>query len=249
MSEGLKVAVVTPYYIQTEALLRACQQSVLNQTYPCTHIAVADGHPQPFFAGAARTLHVILPQANRDYGNTPRAFGAMLAESYGFDAVAWLDDDNWLEPEHLETMVAAHHASGAPLIACQRILRHLNGEALPVTEPLEDHLQHVDANCWLVCRPAFPLFQTWRVPKSICHKGDRVFFQTAIRGRYPIVSTRKRTVNYRTKYPDHYRRAGLPVPPGAYTESDLQAQSAGFRTLADIASVVDSLGFFPNFPY
>ncbi len=249
MSGNMKVAVVTPYYIQDEPILRECQQSVLNQTYSCTHIAVADGHPHPMFGNAPRTLHVILPQANRDFGNTPRMFGAMLAQSYGFDAVAWLDDDNWFEPEHLETMVAAHQASGAPLIACQRILRHLNGAALPVTEPLEDRLLHVDANCWLVCRPAFPLFQAWRVPPLICHKGDRVFFQKAVRERYQIFSTQKRTVNYRTKYGDHYRRAGQAVPPGAYSPEDIQAQSAGFRNLADIASVVESLGFFPNFPH
>jgi hypothetical protein len=106
----LKVAVVTPYYKESDDILRQCHESVLRQSYPCMHILVADGHPKALFYGHPKTMHVTLPQANGDQGNTPRTVGGILAEAYGFDAVAYLDADNcpafsllhaWLMPKVL----------------------------------------------------------------------------------------------------------------------------------------------------
>jgi hypothetical protein len=247
MQEGMKIAVVTPYITQDESWLKQCQESVRNQTHPCTHIAVADGHPHPLFDGAPNTLHVILPGANGDFGNTPRALGAMLADSYGFDAVAFLDDDNWFEPNHLEAMAAAHIATRAPLVACRRIFRHLDGTRLDFVESAEDELQHVDTNCWLIARPAFALFASWRLPKIAAFIGDRIFFQNAVRQRYRIAGVRHRTVNYRTKHPGHYLKAGLEIPPGAYTIPDLKAKYAALAEPAAIAEIVDAVGFYPRY--
>ena len=246
MPEPLKIAVVTPYYIPDEAQLRQCQQSVLDQTYACTHIPVADGHPSPIFGDAPRSLHVVLPRSNGDYGNTPRAVGAMLAGSYGFDAIAFLDDDNWFEPDHLEIMVAAQRATGAPLVACFRRFRHLDGSNLDMTEPIEDNMTHVDANCWLICQPAFPLLAAWRVPKSISYIADRIFFQKAMRERYRISFTKARTVNYRTKNPLHYAAAKVAAPAGAYAREELDRLYAGGLNRAARAEIVDAVGFVPR---
>jgi hypothetical protein len=246
MPEPLKIAVVTPYYIPDEPMLRQCQQSVLEQTYPCTHIAVADGHPSPIFADAPRTMHVVLPQSNRDFGNTPRGIGAILAESWGFNAIAFLDDDNWYERDHLETMVATRRSTGAPLIACQRQFRHLDGSLLPTTEAAEDRMLHVDTNCWLIFRPAFGLLRGWFLPKMAACIGDRIFFQRAVRERYKIAATKKRTVNYRTKHPSHYANAAIKVPDGAYTQEQLKKTFAPVRTQAGMAEIVNAIGFFPR---
>jgi hypothetical protein len=81
----LKIAVVTPYYIENEDILQKCHESVLRQSYPCTHILVADGHPKSLFDEQPKAMHIILPQANGDMGNTPRAIGGILADAYGFD--------------------------------------------------------------------------------------------------------------------------------------------------------------------
>src|SRR5262245_29413636 len=80
----LKIAVVTPYYNEDDDILNNCHSSVIHQSYPCTHFLVADGHPKPQFHAQPKTMHVILPQANADMGNTPRAVGGILAEAYGF---------------------------------------------------------------------------------------------------------------------------------------------------------------------
>jgi len=47
-SATMRVAVVTPYYKEPEAWLARCLTSVREQTYPVTHLVVADGHPQPW---------------------------------------------------------------------------------------------------------------------------------------------------------------------------------------------------------
>jgi glycosyltransferase involved in cell wall biosynthesis len=246
MPEPLKIAVVTPYYKPEEAMLRQCQDSVRAQTLPCTHIPVADGYPHRLFDDAPDTLHVILPRSNQDFGNTPRGIGCTLANSYGFDAVAFLDDDNWYEPDHLESMVALHRSTGMPLICCRRRFRHLDGAELPTTEAAEDRMAHVDANCWLIFRPAFALLSAWYVPKNASYIADRIFFQKAVRERYRIASTGKRTVNYRSKHPSHYRTAGVPEPDGVYSDAYLQRQFAAVSDIKVMADIVNAIGFFPR---
>ena len=98
----------------------------MRQTFPCTHIMVADGRPQAI-VDRMTVQHIILPVNNRDYGDTPRGIGSVLAISQGFDAIAYLDDDNWYYPEHIETMVHLHRQSNAAVITASRNLHRLDG--------------------------------------------------------------------------------------------------------------------------
>ena len=84
----MRVAVITPYFREPDAILRQCHASVRGQTHPCTHFLIADGHPNPLFSNDGATVHIALPKPNADNGNTPRAIGGILADQYGFDAVA-----------------------------------------------------------------------------------------------------------------------------------------------------------------
>jgi hypothetical protein len=242
----LEVAVITPFHKTPPEIFRQCRESVENQTRRCTHLVIADGPPLPDFAAGPGRMLAVLPRANADYGNTPRAIGGILADSYGFDAVAMVDDDNWLEPNHVESMLATQAATGAALVACQRVFRHLDGSVLPMTEPPEDDFRHVDSNCWLVMRKAFPLLAAWRVPKCAGFIGDRIFYQKALRERYAIASTRLRTVNYRTKFAAHYIAAGVPVPEGAYPQGNMRAKYEEFLRPARIAEITEAIGFYPK---
>ncbi len=239
------IAVITPYYKEPDEQLLQCHNSVLAQTYPCTHILVADGFPKGIRT-PTRTLHVPLPRGNADYGNTPRFIGGVLADSYGFDAVAYLDADNWFEPDHIEKMRASQLETAAPLVCCKRTFRDLDGNVLPVTELEEDSFAHVDTNCWLITRPAFALFKSWRVPKPVSVAGDRIFFQNAKRERYQIAETHHRTVNYRTKYPDHYNKAGIALPPGVYETDELSKAQSYALTMQGVIEMTAALGFYPS---
>jgi hypothetical protein len=209
---------------------------------------VADGHPKQIFETSNRVLHVSLPKGNGDYGNTPRALAGLLAGSYGFDAVAFLDGDNWYEPDHIEKMTAVFQQTRAPLVSCKRTFRHLDGSVLHVTESAEDRFLHVDTNCWLVNRSAFSLFPAFRVPKQCGIIGDRVFFKKAQLERFPITQTNLRTVNYRTKYPDHYQKAGVALPEGAYTKDDMREAAAYLQTVQGVEETVAAVGFYPRLP-
>jgi glycosyltransferase involved in cell wall biosynthesis len=248
MERGMKkIAVVTPYHKEAPALLSQGHRSVLDQTYPCTHIMVADGHPSPAVPTDDRTLHLVLPLGNADIGNTPRFFGAALAQSYGFDAVAFLDADNWYEPDHVASLLAAHEACGCPLIAAKRNFYSDAGVRLDFTEAMEDNNQHVDTNCWMIFKEAFDLLRYWRVPKEFHWVGDRIFLQKAIHDRYRIGFTHHRTVNYRTRHAAHFRHAGLPVPDGAIGSEPLEQARKLAMTVDGVATLVNFFGFYPRF--
>lgn len=240
-----RIAVVTPYYKEKRSVLQQCHDSVLRQTYKCDHILIADGFPSDLFDDGPGTIHVKLPKGNNDNGNTPRAIGGILSESYGYNAVAYLDADNWFDPDHVEKLVAAHDRTGAPLIGCKRRFYDLDENELDITEPSEDTHRHIDTSCWLVFRPAFSLLSAWRMPKILSPVCDRIFFQTAIHERFRITTTKDRTVCFRTQYEYHYRLAGKALQPGLKTSEEVFRANRYIATRKGAAEIVRALGFYP----
>jgi glycosyltransferase involved in cell wall biosynthesis len=240
-----RIAVVTPYYKEADDVLRQCHDSVLGQTYPCDHIVVADGHPNRLFDGAERTLHVTLPRAHGDNGNTPRGIGSLLADTYGYDAVAYLDADNWFAAEHIATMVAAHEKSGGPVIGCKRTFHALDGTPMSVSELDEDAHRHIDTSCFVVFRPAFEVFKTWAMPKELGPICDRIFLQKILHSGFNISLLSSRTVAFRTQYADHYRQADMPLPDGAKEAEDVNRALRYLNNKANVNRIVERIGFYP----
>jgi hypothetical protein len=243
----LKVAVVTPYHRETEAVLMRCHDSVRRQTHPCTHIMVADGHAISVFDHMQGLLHVTLPVANADYGNTPRAIGGLLAEAYGFDAVAWLDADNWYDAHHIEKMlITATVHQGAQLVSCRRRFYDIYQRDLNITEAAEDLGSHVDTNCWFVLRSGFSLLRFWLLPKTLASIGDRLLLGKVVHDQFRRVATQDRTVCYQTLWASHYTQAGLPPPPGA-KHLDSTEVLRFVRSAEGMSEVNKALGFYPDF--
>lgn len=216
----MKIAVVTPYYREPEDKLFRCLESVFRQTRPCTHIWVADGHPTDVMDGMFESYpdhfqHIVLPQAHRDYGDTPRAIGTMSAFSQGFDAVCWLDADNWFEPDHVETMVESALEQGVAFLTATRNLYRPDGTFLDVCRE-SDGKTFCDTNCFFLTRPAMPLASHWVFKdKSLAAIGDRVIFQ-ALKQAFPAWHhCSKPTVNYESCVAAHYLERGLTPPPDA----------------------------------
>ncbi|MEM9692341.1 MAG: glycosyltransferase, partial [Myxococcota bacterium] len=155
-SSPFRVAVVTPYYREEAAVLEQCVASVAAQTVPVTHFVVADGHPQPDLVDRFRVEHLVLPDAHGDNGNTPRAIGSLSAVNRGFDAIAYLDADNWYRPEHIERMVALQRRTGASVCTSGRTIHRLDGSFMLVDRE-SDGLRHVDTSCLFLTRDAFRL--------------------------------------------------------------------------------------------
>ncbi len=98
---SFRVAVITPYCREPSNVLQNCHESVCRQTFPCTHLMVADGLPCAEIAHW-EVEHLTLPGPHHDVGNTARGLGALSAMNRGYDAIAFLDADNWYYPDHIE---------------------------------------------------------------------------------------------------------------------------------------------------
>jgi glycosyltransferase involved in cell wall biosynthesis len=107
----MKIAVVTPT-IGAETLER-CIQSVQNQTYEeLTHYVFLDGlehyekiHPILYESSGKRTIKTVELEENVGkgwYGHRVYAACSFLVNA---DAICYLDEDNWLEPNHVEKLV------------------------------------------------------------------------------------------------------------------------------------------------
>jgi FkbM family methyltransferase len=212
---AMKVAVVTPYHREEDSVLQACLASVRSQTWkPCTHFLVADGIPNPAIA-QADVKHIILPSAHGGGGNLARCLGAMTAAAEGFDAVAFLDADNWYRAEHVERLVELHLRTGASVCTSSRSIHRLDGSVMNVADASNGD-DFTDTNCLCVFRAAFDLLPLWgMIPPAFGMVGDRIFWY-AVRTRCASrAHSPEPTVCYRSTYARHYELLGEDPPPAA----------------------------------
>jgi glycosyltransferase involved in cell wall biosynthesis len=221
----VKVAVVTPYYREPRPWLERCIASVRNQTYPrVQHLLVADGHAQPWL-DAEPVRHLRLDRSHGDYGNTPRAVGALLAASEGFDAIAFLDADNWLHPEHVASCVDVARGQTADFVVSLRFLARDDGSVLPVGVGEDIAGRHVDTNCMFFCRGAFHALARWALmPRPLASIGDRVLLASLRAEGLGEARTGRKTVYYLCTWAPFFRAIGENPPP--YAKEPIDADSA-----------------------
>ncbi|MBU1985240.1 glycosyltransferase family 2 protein, partial [bacterium] len=137
-----RVVVCTPTFHRAELLKRAIE-SVLGQTYrDFEHVVVQDGCDRGGECAACRETAAV---GERFQKHDPRFRFVVLPEhmgGYGFysrnwaiehsDAplIAYLDDDNWWEPTHLETLVNALRVSRASFAFSGTIMRDQRGRTI-----------------------------------------------------------------------------------------------------------------------
>jgi len=197
--------------------LKKCIQSVQDQSYALIeHLIVIDGPERNEPVDAVlnsledmRGIKVIrLPHitgANKWNGH--RIYGGMPSICLT-DYVAWLDEDNWIEEDHIESLVASVQSTGAAWSFSLRKLFDTDGnffaedfcESIGNLHPVfrSTNEFHVDANCYLLRRDvAIQLSGVWNRPgigeglhpdRLLC----RVLMEHFPNGQ----STRKFTVNY-----------------------------------------------------
>jgi hypothetical protein len=211
----MRVAVITPYFRESLDQLRGCHESVAAQTHGETvHFMVADGEPRAEIDGWA-VRHLPLAWNHGDFGDTPRAVGAMSACSQGFDAIAFLDADNWYEPRHIEIMVAAQAATRADIITATRNLIRPDGSVMGVCEK-SNGVDFCDMNCFFFTRRAFTAIGMWafKDPRASV-VDDYVLWSLVKKSNANLVHATLPTVNYRTMWAMNYIDRGEEPPPGA----------------------------------
>ena len=239
----MKIAVITPYYKESIEVLRQCHQSVLTQNISADHFFIADGFPNEELM-SWNIKHISLPQAHADYGDTPRGIGSMLADVEGYDFIAYLDADNWFHPNHLSSLLNLYEETKADVCTSFRTFHTLEGIEMPIYEAVEQAFNHVDTSCFLLHRNAFDALDIWlKMPQYLHIIGDQVFFHGLKSKKYRIVSTRKKTVAYRSSFKPHYLAANIEPPPSSRDKSSSYYQR--LSSIAGIKEVVERLGFIP----
>lgn len=248
----LRIAVITPYYKEPDEYLKKCHESVLEQKKllgkegAVDHFFVADGFAN-LCINKWQAQHIILPISNEDYGNTPRAIGGIVADSLGYDFVAFLDADNWYYSNHLSSLLELWKTKQSDICCSWRDF-YRNDESVfhNVSEKDEDEFSHVDTNCYLIHRKAFSCINVWQLmPKDLSALGDRVFFKWLKQNRYSISHSQNKTVAYRTLWEIHYLIAGELPPANAKNGNKLEQSYEYILSMKGISETVDRLGFWP----
>lgn len=240
------IFVITPYYLESFDVLRRCHESVLAQQVEArlTHIMIADGHPREEIDGWD-VLHIRLPKAHADNGNTPRAVGCVVAETNGAEFIAYLDADNWYYPDHLASMLNAMKETGASVACCWRDYYDPEGTKIDVIEEDEMALGHVDTSCIMLSSAAFDVNQLWStMPKILTPWCDRVVMTGIRHRRHLQCYTRQRTVAFTTIYSQHFEDLNLPLPPNAKRTPD-EAMYAYLQSIEGVQQTVRRMGFWP----
>ena len=226
-SDGpMRVAVITPYYREPLEMLRQCHDSVREQTHPCTHFLIADGHARPEVDDWT-CEHFKLSRAHADNGNTPRMFGGVSAKNLGYDAVAYLDADNWFRADHVAAMVALHRASGAAVCTSSRSIHRFDGSLLYVDKHESNGREFCDTSCLFFTREAFRLLPLWGLmPRELAPACDRVMWASIRRRGLSCAHFAEPTVAFRTQYAVHYQNAGETPPAGVKSNEASTGTSA-----------------------
>jgi glycosyltransferase involved in cell wall biosynthesis len=233
-SAELRVAVVTPYYQETPETLAKCCDSVRNQTYACTHVLVADGHPQQRIATSG-ALQIVLPAAHHDNGNTARMIGAISAMNQGFSAIAFLDADNWYEPNHIARMVALHRRTQADVCTAGRMIVREDGSPMFVDWE-SNGVDFTDTSCLWLTGQALSLVPLWgMMPPAAGPIGDRVFWRAVVNQGLSRAHDPSPTVAFRTRYQYHYEQAGESPPEGAKSVEMVRDCADWFANAEDAA--------------
>src|SRR5262245_5710100 len=239
----MTVAVITPYYKESPDILRRCRASVAAQTLRCQHYMVADGHPQEWVDNESTVAHIRFANAHGDDGNTARGIGALLAASEGAEQVYFLDADNTIDTDHVETCLdTAQKNPYCRFIIARR--RFVFPDGTPADLPEEPG--HVDTSCFFMLRGTFHLFSHFILqPKQMSPACDRLFLDMLRYNKLKSAMCEKVTVTYTTNYLSHYNFVGKPAPPNARRNTDLDDLSKWWATLSmhEKAIVQRNVGF------
>ena len=122
------VSVIVPVY-NVRRYLGACVDSLLGQTWPCLEVILVndgstDGSEQLCDEYADRDSRVkVIHQINAGAAN---AKNAGLDVAHG-DYIAFMDSDDWAEPDWLEKMLSAAKAKDADVVECNFRMDYVDG--------------------------------------------------------------------------------------------------------------------------
>jgi glycosyltransferase involved in cell wall biosynthesis len=202
----MKVAIVTPTIGSKH--LKKCIDSVDKQSYEnITHYIFIDGIEhfeavENIAEGASKTKIVALEEnvGKGWYGHRVYAACSFLVNA---DVIVYLDEDNWIDRTHIETLVDKLNETNAEWVYSLRNIYEEDGQYVcqDNCESLgkwptffDEDVYHIDTSCFAVRRDvAVKVGHSWYGQWG----ADRQFFHT-LKKHFPnYVCTNQHTVNYR----------------------------------------------------
>jgi glycosyltransferase involved in cell wall biosynthesis len=197
----MRVMVITPTTGKEE--MKQAVESVKAQTVPTEHLIVYDGlgaYQKRIFPD---NPSILLPEnvgADGWYGHRVYAAMPLMVNA---DYILFLDEDNWFEPNHVETMINKIKSKDLMWAYSLRRIHNESGqyvcdddcESLGRYPAFYDHaLNFVDTNCYCFRREflvtvAHSFYGQWGA--------DRPFYKAASTALPAFGCTGKATVNYR----------------------------------------------------
>ncbi|MEO3830326.1 glycosyltransferase family A protein [Actinomadura sp. B10D3] len=126
------VTVLTVTRGRPDLLQERCMASVRKQTVRVRHLVIVDGCPATRAAlpeSPPGTEVLYSPRSASDHsgpGRLARLRNLAVARATT-DRIAFLDDDNEWEPEHIESLLSLARATGSPAVHSERIVLHPDG--------------------------------------------------------------------------------------------------------------------------
>ncbi|MDK9722172.1 MAG: glycosyltransferase [Rhodospirillales bacterium] len=219
----MRVAVITPYWRESDFVLARCLDGVARQSHPCTHVLIADGCPNPLVDHYPQAMHLKLAQSHGDNGDTPRGIGAKWALDLGFEALAFLDADNWFAPSHLADLVDLHRRTAAEVLISRRSFHRADGSEILGLSEAGDGVHFADTSCLLLTGKALAIAPLWaNIPAPLAPIADRIFWQMLMAHGFKAAQSERRSLAFTTQYAAHFQAVGETPPPGAKDGSQSQ---------------------------
>lgn len=213
----MRVAVVTPYCTEANDILAKCHQSVVSQSHKVRHVMVSDGPPNKLVQ-SWDVDHIALPRLHHDNGNLGRCIGALHAKTEGYEAVAFLDADNWYRPEHIALMVGLQRSTGAQVCTAARSLYRIDGSLMREIDAESDGAGFADTSCMFIHASGYETLPLWaQMPVGMSPVCDRVVWMAILLRGLRRAHSPLQTVAFRTRYAHAYRSMGE-VPPAEAKE-------------------------------
>jgi hypothetical protein len=232
LEQDPRYAFVTPYYKETQVCLERCIASVKRQTVRADHILIADGFPQNWLDQMS-IRHLRLDRSHRDFGNTPRGVGSLMAAAEGYEGIGLLDADCWLEPDHLEHCLAQAKDVGfdeCGFVVTSRTLRRPDESIIDVID--ESPAVHIDTSCFFFLPPSFSALSVWSlIPPELSSICDRLFFRALQARNFVSAVSARKTVNFTYSYAPLYRQMGETPPTPVKENPDYRAMAAWIDAL------------------
>jgi glycosyltransferase involved in cell wall biosynthesis len=235
----MKIAVISAYYKEERELLERCLNSVKEQTIKCDHFLVSDGHPQEWLKKTG-IRHIELGESHNDYGNTPRGLGAQLAISEGYDAICFLDSDNWFDKNHVEHCLESAIFKYPNILECDYVIakRRLCRPNL-TTMDISEEPGLVDTNCFFFLPGSYFLIPFWNLmPKEFSNIGDRIFYKKIISSNLNFAINNIITVNYLNLWSSTYEAIGETPPDDAKPNVDGNFGFDLFKNKTNIEKII-----------